>query len=574
MEIPWMIKKVVHKILRSLPAKFEHVVAAIEISKDLSKLTVDELMCALEANEERIRRFSNQPLEQGFQAKINIRNKNDAAHQENETRRNYNRNKNYRKEESKEPQKEWYIDSACSNHMTGKKELFSKLDKRYKSKVKIGDGKMLKIEGKGIITFYSKEDKSSNITDVHYVPELTQNLLSIGQLMQRGFSIIFDEDHCVTFDKKKKFSVARVRIIPNKTFHLIMPLEGGVALKVVKNDDTFSWHLRYGHLNFNGLKLLKEKNMVIGLPSISKNSEVCEGCLYGKMHRLPFPETACRARAPVELVHSDICESMTPSINGSKYILLFVDGYTRMMWVYFLKQIYEAFNSVIQFKVLDAAKEGTSRKAMDDEITTIEKNHTWRLVDPPENKDVIGLKWVYKTKYNKDGTVQKHKARLVSKGNQRYINSKYLDASPILIFLHNIERNLMRKNVPTISPETFEDVVTPEEGSRFTIEDTTYTEVLRHRSIQDIYDSYNMVFFTCEPKKFKDAAKEGTSRKAMDDEITTIEKSHTWRLVDPPENKDVIGLKWVYKTKYNKDGTVQKHKAKLVSKGYFSATRN
>ncbi|XP_074362888.1 uncharacterized protein LOC141703205 [Apium graveolens] len=208
MEIPWMIKKVVHKILRSLPAKFEHVVAAIEISKDLSKLTVDELMRALEANEERIRRFSNQPLEQAFQAKINIRNKNNATHQENETRRNYNRNKNYRKEESKEPQKEWYIDSSCSNHMTGKKELFSKLDKRYKSKVKIGDGKMLKIEGKGIITFYSKEGKSSNITDVHYVPVLTQNLLSIGQLMQRGFSIIFDEDHCVTFDKKKKFTVA------------------------------------------------------------------------------------------------------------------------------------------------------------------------------------------------------------------------------------------------------------------------------------------------------------------------------------------------------------------------------
>ena len=55
--------------------------------------------------------------------------------------------------------------------------------------------------------------------------------------------------------------------------------------------------------------------------------------------------------------------------------------------------------------------------------------------------------------------------------------------------------------MPTISPETLEDVVTPEEGSRFTIEDTTYTEVLRHRSIQDIYDSYNVVFFTCEPNK-------------------------------------------------------------------------
>ena len=39
---------------------------------------------------------------------------------------------------------------------------------------------MLKIEGKGIITFYSKKGTALNITYVHYVPELTQNLFSIG----------------------------------------------------------------------------------------------------------------------------------------------------------------------------------------------------------------------------------------------------------------------------------------------------------------------------------------------------------------------------------------------------------
>ena len=64
--------------------------------------------------------------------------------------------------------------------------------------------------------------------------------------------------------------------------------------------------------------------------------------------------------------------------------------------------------------------------------------------------------------------------------------------------------------MPTISPETLEDVVLPEEGSRFIIEDTTDTEVLRYRSIQDINDSCNVAFFTCEPKDFEDAAKEET----------------------------------------------------------------
>ena len=47
---------------------------------------------------------------------------------------------------------------------------------------------------------------------------------------------------------------------------------------------------------------------------------------------------------------------------------------------------------------------------MDEEITAIERNQTWELVDLPEGKKVIGLKWVYKTKYKEDGTIQKHKA--------------------------------------------------------------------------------------------------------------------------------------------------------------------
>ncbi|CAL9024593.1 unnamed protein product, partial [Prunus brigantina] len=46
----------------------------------------------------------------------------------------------------------------------------------------------------------------------------------------------------------------------------------------------------------------------------------------------------------------------------------------------------------------------------------IEKNGTWELVDRPTKKPVIGVKWVYKTKLNLDGSVQKNKARIVAKG--------------------------------------------------------------------------------------------------------------------------------------------------------------
>ena len=49
------------------------------------------------------------------------------------------------------------------------------------------------------------------------------------------------------------------------------------------------------------------------------------------------------------------------------------------------------------------------------EMTAIERNHTWKLVDLPQKKTPIGLKWVYKVKHNADGSVQRYKARLVAK---------------------------------------------------------------------------------------------------------------------------------------------------------------
>lgn len=55
---------------------------------------------------------------------------------------------------------------------------------------------------------------------------------------------------------------------------------------------------------------------------------------------------------------------------------------------------------------------------------------------------------------------------------------------------------------------------------------------------------------------------------AMEDELLMIEKNATWKLVDRLTDKPIIGVKWVFKTKLNLDGSVQKNKARLVAKGY------
>ncbi|PNX58743.1 reverse transcriptase, partial [Trifolium pratense] len=50
------------------------------------------------------------------------------------------------------------------------------------------------------------------------------------------------------------------------------------------------------------------------------------------------------------------------------------------------------------------------------EIEAIKKNKTWELTDLPKGQKTIGVKWVYKTKLNEKGEIDKFKARLVVKG--------------------------------------------------------------------------------------------------------------------------------------------------------------
>lgn len=57
---------------------------------------------------------------------------------------------------------------------------------------------------------------------------------------------------------------------------------------------------------------------------------------------------------------------------------------------------------------------------MQTEIQALEDNNTWELLDFPKNKKAIGCRWVYKIKYNADGTVERLKTRLVAKAyNQK-----------------------------------------------------------------------------------------------------------------------------------------------------------
>ena len=54
----------------------------------------------------------------------------------------------------------------------------------------------------------------------------------------------------------------------------------------------------------------------------------------------------------------------------------------------------------------------------------------------------------------------------------------------------------------------------------------------------------------------------------MEEEIWMIEKYNTWELVAIPREREVVRLKWIYKIKFNQEGDIQKHKGRLVARGF------
>ncbi|KAL0337610.1 UNVERIFIED_CONTAM: hypothetical protein Scaly_2036100 [Sesamum calycinum] len=78
-------------------------------------------------------------------------------------------------------------------------------------------------------------------------------------------------------------------------------------------------------------------------------------------------------------------------------------------------------------------------------------------------------------------------------------------------------------------PTSSDDAITSSGGD---IEPEPKSSVRKVRSLREIYDSCDVTFFASESQNFDEAAKEEVWQKAMDEEIASIEKNHTWDLVD------------------------------------------
>ena len=107
---------------------------------------------------------------------------------------------------------------------------------------------------------------------------MKSNLLSLGQLLEKGF-VMKIEDNVLKVYASKKRLVLKAHLSKNRTFKVRIDVMEHECLATVVRKSEWLWHYRFGCLNFRDLNLLHRDNMMLKLPHIQVSSEVCEKCL-------------------------------------------------------------------------------------------------------------------------------------------------------------------------------------------------------------------------------------------------------------------------------------------------------
>ncbi|KAD3068893.1 hypothetical protein E3N88_36773 [Mikania micrantha] len=405
--------KIVEKVLRTLTPNFNFVVCSIEESKDLDLLTIDELQSSLRVHEQKLtkrdvddhalkidessygrgRGRSRGSFGRGRsrgrgrgrgsfdKSSIECYKCQQMGHYQFECPQ-WNKGVNYAEfddteelvlmaKEEKEDQETtecngyWFLDSACSNHMTGTKEWFTELDENINHSVKLGNGLRLNVQGIGSIKF-EVNGIIQIITKVYFVPQLTSNLISIGQLQEKKVKITIENGECTVYHAQRGV-IMKSEMSRNRMFivHGVKKGEHTRCMQVTE-DETQVWHRRLAHVNYKAIKTMQQKEMVRGLPEVSGKAMICETCNVGKQNRENIPKKSWwRSTEKLELIHTDLCGPITPaSQSGKRYVLVFIDDLTRKTWVYLLQFKHESFDAFKRFKVAVENESGCKIKAL------------------------------------------------------------------------------------------------------------------------------------------------------------------------------------------------------------------
>jgi hypothetical protein len=236
-------------------------------------------------------------------------------------------------------EKSWVLDSGASFHATSQKEFFNNYVSGNLGKVYLGNEQSCEIADKGVVKI-KLGGSEWELKNVRHIPDLTKNLISVGQLASEGYTTVFHGDQW-------KISKGAMTVARGKKSGTLYKTAGTCHLiAVAKNESPNLWHQRLGHMSEKGMKIMHSNGKLQGLRSIE--IDMCEDCILGKQKRVRFQTNGRTPKKErLELIHSDVWGPTTvSSIGGKKYFVTFIDDHSRKVWVYFLKyksDVFEAF---------------------------------------------------------------------------------------------------------------------------------------------------------------------------------------------------------------------------------------
>nr|GEZ86711.1 zinc finger, CCHC-type [Tanacetum cinerariifolium] len=448
----------------------------------------------------------------------------------------------------------WYLDTGASNHMTGDKYKFKNLNEIVQGYVKFRNEIKVKIKWKGSIVFQCKNREQRKLDEVYYIPDLCSNIISLGQLAERGDKIKIKDPFLWVYDGTGKL-LMKVHRSLNCLYKIKHDEVRSTCLIAQISNLTWLWHTRMRHVNFNSLKFMSDKNLIEGMPKMYIQTLPCEGCLMGKQTRKTYlSHTSFRENKRLELVHGDLCGPISPPTpTGNKYFMLLVDDYSRVIWVYLLKtkdealEVFKNFRRKVEvetwekLKVLRTDHGGELYVSRD---VIFKEDQVWEWEKSTKVKVTLGMSFTIEG-FNTD--------EFYDDDFESEPNSPQPDQ-----IASQITPNFRINSPSTASSSTSGGA--PKRYRLLTNLDQQTEEIGHHEELM-------MIRSDEEPVTYTEASKRGEWVKAMDSELAFIKKNNTWKLVDLPKNRKPIGLKWVYKVKRDPTKNIVKYKARIVAKG-------
>ena len=170
----------------------------------------------------------------------------------------------------------WYLDNGCSRHMAGDQSLFKVFESKKGGNVTFGDVSKSQIKGKGIISLLGLRD----IANVLYVEGLKVNLLSISQICDQDFMVLFSKRKCLVMDEFGKKLINGLCTLENY-YELVSDVD--IVCNSIRLPNEDLWHQQMGHDSYEHLSIVSKHELVLRMPKLSKISNVvCGPCQLEK----------------------------------------------------------------------------------------------------------------------------------------------------------------------------------------------------------------------------------------------------------------------------------------------------